>query len=70
MKKYETYFGKRTYGNEIVSAGFLKSATDMDNGNIDLSSFELNGENVDFGFMGREGMCAHEYFYFQRLLHR
>merc|ERR1740115_84731 len=54
LEKYEAYFGTRTYGNEIVSAGFSKGATDMDRGNIDLSSFELNGENVDFGFMGRE----------------
>merc|ERR1711957_200653 len=40
LEKYEAYFGTRTYGNEIVSAGFSKGATDMDRGNIDLSSFE------------------------------
>jgi len=54
LKKYEAYFGTYTYGDEIVSAGFSKGATDMERGNIDLSSFKSDGENVDFGFMGRE----------------
>jgi len=54
LKKYEAYFGTYTYGDEIVSAGFSKGATDMERGNIDLSSFKSDEENVDFGFMGRE----------------
>jgi len=70
LEKYVAYFGTRTYGNEIVSAGFSKGSTQMTNGNIDLSPFEYEMDNVEYGFMGREGMCSHEYFYFQKLLHR
>jgi len=54
LEKYVAYFGTRTYGNEIVSAGFSKGSTQMTNGNIDLSPFEYEMDNVEYGFMGRE----------------